>query len=54
MQGQTETLPVVRCPGCGEPMQPKLATPVTSELDDIIYACLKCGAETRRTLKRRI
>src|SRR6266516_5390128 len=39
----SETLPVVRCPGCEEPMQPKGAAPVTRELDDISYACPKCG-----------
>ena len=43
-----ETLPVVRCPGCEEPMQPKGAAPVTRELDDISYVC----AETKRTMKR--
>jgi hypothetical protein len=47
-----EILPVVRCPGCEEPMQPKGAAPVTRELDDISYVCPKCGAETKRTMKR--
>ncbi len=47
-----ETLPVVRCPGCGEPMEPKGSAPVTRELDDISYVCPKCGAETKRTMKR--
>jgi len=47
-----EALPVVRCPGCGEPMRPKGAAPVTRELDDISYVCPKCGAETKRTMKR--
>ncbi len=47
-----ETLPVVRCPGCEEPMQPKGVAPVTRELDDISYVCPKCGAETKRTMKR--
>ncbi len=46
-----ETLPVVRCPGCEEPM-PKGAAPVTRELDDISYVCPKCGAETKRMMKR--
>jgi predicted RNA-binding Zn-ribbon protein involved in translation (DUF1610 family) len=48
----TTTLPVVLCPGCGEPMDPTRAVPVTRELDDIGYVCPKCGAETKRTLKR--
>jgi hypothetical protein len=26
--------------------------PVTRELDDINYVCPKCGAETKRTMKR--
>jgi len=47
-----ESLPIVRCPGCEEPMEPKGAAPVTRELDDISYVCPKCGAETKRTMKR--
>jgi RNase P subunit RPR2 len=46
------TLPVIVCPGCEEPMSPKGAVPVTRELDDVIYVCPKCGAETTRTMKR--
>jgi len=46
------TLPVVRCPGCEEPMEPKGAAPVTRELDDITYVCPRCRAETKRTMKR--
>jgi len=48
----TNTLPVVLCPGCEEPMDPTRAVPATRELDDIRYVCPKCGAETTRTLKR--
>jgi DNA-directed RNA polymerase subunit RPC12/RpoP len=47
-----ETLPVVRCPGCEEPMERRGAAPVTRELDDISYVCPSCGAETKRTMKR--
>jgi DNA-directed RNA polymerase subunit RPC12/RpoP len=47
-----QTLPVVRCPGCEEPMDPKASVPVTKELDDISYVCPKCRAETKRTLRR--
>jgi hypothetical protein len=47
-----DTLPLVICPGCQEPMQPKEAVPATRELDDITYVCPKCGAETTRTMKR--
>jgi len=50
--GATDALPIVVCPGCEEPMAPKEATPVTRDLDDILYVCPKCGAETTRTLKR--
>ena len=46
------TLPVVQCPSCGEPMDPKGNVPVTRELDDVTYVCPKCGAETKRTIKR--
>ncbi len=52
MGSDSETLPVVRCPGCEEPMQPKGAAPGTRELDDISYVCPKCGVETKRTMKR--
>ena len=48
----TSTLPIVVCPGCGEPMDPNGIVPVTRELDDVSYACPKCGAETKRTIKR--
>ena len=47
-----DALPIVICPGCDEPMKPTDATPVTRQLDDVIYVCPKCGTETRRTLKR--
>jgi hypothetical protein len=47
-----EALPVVRCPGCGEPMRRKGSVPVTKELDDVSYVCPKYGAETKRTMKR--
>jgi len=47
-----DPLPVVQCPGCEEPMDPKGAAPVTRELDDISYVCPRSGAETKRTMKR--
>jgi endogenous inhibitor of DNA gyrase (YacG/DUF329 family) len=48
-----ETLPVVQCPGCGQPMDPTgSSVPVTRELDDISYVCPKCRTETKRTIKR--
>jgi predicted RNA-binding Zn-ribbon protein involved in translation (DUF1610 family) len=33
-------------------MEPKGSEPVTNQSDDITYACPKCGAETKRTMKR--
>jgi DNA-directed RNA polymerase subunit RPC12/RpoP len=45
-------LPTVRCPGCGEPMEPKGIVPITRELDDVSYMCSKCSAETKHTVKR--
>jgi hypothetical protein len=38
--------PVVRCPGCQQPMEPKDRTSVTDRLVDIRYACARCGMET--------
>ncbi len=37
--GASENLPIVRCPGCGEPMDAKAILPATEELDDIV--CVK-------------
>ena len=48
----SENLPIVRCPGCGEPMDAKAILPATEELDDIVCVCPRCGAETKRTVKR--
>jgi hypothetical protein len=47
-----EILPVVRCPGCEEPMEPKGSEPVTRELDNVSYVCPKCCTETKRAMKR--
>jgi len=47
-----ENLPIVRCPGCREPMDAKTILPATEELDDIVCVCPRCGAETKRTVKR--
>jgi hypothetical protein len=33
-------------------MQPRGIVPVTRKLDDISYVCLRCDAETKRTVKR--
>jgi endogenous inhibitor of DNA gyrase (YacG/DUF329 family) len=52
MGSKASNLPIVRCPGCGEPMDAKAILPATEELDDIVCVCPRCGAETKRTVKR--
>jgi len=34
------------------PMEAKGIEPATEALDDIVYVCLRCGTETKRTVKR--
>jgi hypothetical protein len=34
------------------PMETKGIERATEALDDIVYVCLRCGAETKRTVKR--
>jgi hypothetical protein len=51
MQPRVEKIPVVRCPGCQQPMEPKGRTSVKGRLVDIRYACVRCGMETKRTVK---
>ena len=43
--------PVVRCPGCNQPMEPQERAWVTDRLVDIRYVCAGCGMETKRTVK---
>jgi DNA-directed RNA polymerase subunit RPC12/RpoP len=50
MQDHVDELPVVRCPGCHHPMQPKERTLATGRLVDIRYVCVTCGMETKRTV----
>jgi len=52
MDSAPDSLPVVLCPGCGEPMHPEAVAPATRELDDITYICPKCATETKRTMRR--
>ena len=33
-------------------MDAKAILPATEELDDVVYVCPRCGAETKRTVKR--
>jgi uncharacterized protein with PIN domain len=51
MQHREDERPVVRCPGCQQPMEPKQRTSVTDRLMDICYVCARCGMETKRTIK---
>jgi hypothetical protein len=44
-------LPVVQCPGCQRPMEPKERSPVADRLVDIRYVCAACGTETLRIVK---
>ena len=50
MQDRRDEPPVVRCPGCHHPMQPKDRTSATERLVDIRYVCATCGMETKRTV----
>ena len=50
MQDRRDEPPVVRCPGCHHPMQPKERTSATERLVDIRYVCATCGMETKRTV----
>jgi DNA-directed RNA polymerase subunit RPC12/RpoP len=51
MERQVSEVPVVRCPGCNRPMDPRERVWVTDRLVDILYVCAGCGMETRRTVK---
>ena len=44
-------IPVVRCPGCIQPMEPKERTLVTGRLVEFRYVCAMCGMETKRIVK---
>jgi uncharacterized protein with PIN domain len=46
----TKQPPIVRCPGCNQPMEAKERTLVRQRLVDIRYVCAGCGMETKRTL----
>jgi hypothetical protein len=51
MEPQVKEPPVVRCPGCNQPMEPQERAWVTELLVDIRYVCTVCGMETKRTVK---
>jgi DNA-directed RNA polymerase subunit RPC12/RpoP len=50
MQDRVDGPPVVRCPGCNQPMEAKERTPVKGGLVDIRYVCAGCGMETKRPI----
>ena len=50
MQDRVDERPIVRCPGCNQPMEAKERTSVTERLVDIRYVCAACGMETKRTV----
>jgi hypothetical protein len=45
MEPQVSEPPVVRCPGCNQPMEPQERALVTERLVDIRYVCAVCGIE---------
>ena len=51
MRDRVDEAPIVQCPGCHQPMEPKERTAVTERLVDIRYVCATCGMETKRTVK---
>ena len=50
MQHRVDDSPIVRCPGCDQPMEAKERMPVAVRLVDIRYVCAGCGMETKRTV----
>jgi uncharacterized protein with PIN domain len=50
MQGRVDDPPVVRCPGCNQPMEAKERTSIKEGLVDICYVCAGCGMETKRPI----
>jgi hypothetical protein len=50
MQDRVVEPPIVRCPGCDQPMEAKERTSLKERLVDIRYVCAGCGMETKRTI----
>jgi hypothetical protein len=50
MQDRVDDPPVVRCPGCNQPMEARERTPVKEGLVDIRYVCAGCDMETKRPI----
>jgi hypothetical protein len=47
MQARVDDPPIVRCPGCNQPMEPKERTSVKPRLVDIRYVCVPAAAWKR-------
>jgi DNA-directed RNA polymerase subunit RPC12/RpoP len=50
MHDRVDDPPIVRCPGCDQPMEAKERTPVMDRLVEVRYVCAGCGMETKRTI----
>jgi hypothetical protein len=50
MQDRVDEPPIVRCPGCDQPMEAGERTSLKERLVDIRYVCAGCGMETKRTI----
>jgi hypothetical protein len=50
VQDRVDEPPVVRCPGCDQPMEAKQRTSVTERLVDVRYVCAGCDMDTKRTI----
>ena len=50
MQDRVDEPPIVRCPGCDQPMEAKERTSLKERLVDIRYICAGCGMEMKRTI----
>jgi hypothetical protein len=42
------------CPGCNHPMTVRQVSPMlfACDIDDVVYGCARCGAETKRSVRR--
>jgi DNA-directed RNA polymerase subunit RPC12/RpoP len=60
MRQQTAAVPsslpslIMPCPVCAGRMVYHARRPITSEVEDTVYACRRCGAELIRTSVRRV
>jgi uncharacterized protein with PIN domain len=52
MSNREDGAPIVRCPGCNQPMEEKerKPAPLGERLVDVHYVCNSCGMETTKTI----